>query len=40
MTGNPQQAVAVLEERLQRFPDDQRAAVRAELRRARRAAGG
>jgi serine/threonine-protein kinase len=38
-TGNPEQAVAVLEERLQRFPDDQRETVEAELRRARRAAG-
>ena len=35
-TGNPQQAVTVLEERLQRFPDDQRSTVEAELRRARR----
>ncbi|HWT23578.1 MAG TPA: tetratricopeptide repeat protein, partial [Solirubrobacteraceae bacterium] len=40
LTGDPQQAVAVLEERLQRFPDDQRATVEAELRRARRAAAG
>jgi len=35
-TGNPQQAVSVLEERLQRFPDDQRPTVMAELRRAKR----
>jgi eukaryotic-like serine/threonine-protein kinase len=38
-TGNPQAAVQVLEERLQRFPDDQRAAVEQELAAAREEAG-
>jgi predicted Zn-dependent protease len=39
-TGNPQAAVQVLEERLQRFPDDQRATVERELAEARAEAGG
>ena len=39
-TGNPQAAVEALEERLQRFPDDQRAAVEQELDEARAEAGG
>jgi len=38
-TGDPQSAVRTLEERLQRFPDDQRAAVEAELKKARADAG-
>jgi len=40
LTGDAQQAVSVLEERLQRFPDDQRSTVQAELRRARRDLNG
>ena len=40
MTGDPERAIAVLEERKQRFPDDQPAAVEAELQRARAAVGG
>jgi TolA-binding protein len=39
-TGDPEAAIKTLEERLQRYPDDQRAAVEAELRRARADAGG
>ena len=39
LTGDPASAVAVLEERIQRFPDNQPAAVQAELARARAAAG-
>jgi serine/threonine-protein kinase len=39
MTGNPQAAIAALEERKQRFPDNQPGAVEAELARARAAAG-
>jgi serine/threonine protein kinase len=40
LTGNPQEAVRVLEERKQRFPGDQAKAVNAELKRARKAAKG
>ena len=40
MTGDPQSAIAVLEERRQRFPQDQPAAVEKELALARQAAGG
>ena len=39
LTGDPGQAIAVLEERKQRFPRDQAAAVERELALARRAAG-
>jgi hypothetical protein len=39
-TGDPATAVQVLEERLQRFPDDQRATVEQELKEARAEAGG
>ncbi len=39
MTGDPEGAIAALEERQQRFPDDQPAAVEQELQRARAAAG-
>jgi eukaryotic-like serine/threonine-protein kinase len=38
MTGDPESAIAVLEERQQRFPDDQPEAVESELQRARAAA--
>ncbi len=38
-TGDAEAAVKTLEERLQRYPDDQRAAVEAELKRARADAG-
>ena len=38
-TGDPQAAVATLEQRLQRYPDDQRSAVEAELERAKQDAG-
>ena len=40
LTGDPAQAIAVLEERKQRFPRDQPAAVERELALARKAAGG
>ena len=40
LTGNPQEAVPLLEQRLQRFPKDQRKTVEKELREARKAAGG
>jgi serine/threonine-protein kinase len=40
LTGDPNGAIAVLEERKQRFPDNQPEAVEAELARARRDAGG
>jgi serine/threonine-protein kinase len=40
LTGNPQAAIAALEERQQRFPDNQPAAVEQELALAREAAGG
>jgi eukaryotic-like serine/threonine-protein kinase len=39
-TGDAQGAVKTLEQRLQRYPDDQRAAVEAELKKARAAAKG
>ena len=39
LTGKPQEAIPVLEQRLQRFPDDQRKTVEKELRAARKAAG-
>ena len=39
MTGDPEGAIAVLEERKQRFPDDQPDAVERELALAREAAG-
>jgi tetratricopeptide (TPR) repeat protein len=39
MTGDPEAAIAALEERKQRFPDNQPAAVEQELARARKAAG-
>jgi Tetratricopeptide repeat len=39
LTGNPAGAIAALEERMQRFPDNQPGAVQAELERAREAAG-
>ena len=39
LTGDPASAVAVLEERIQRFPDNQPGTVQAELQRARAAAG-
>ena len=39
-TGDAQGAVKTLEERLKRYPDDQRAAVEAELKKARAAAKG
>jgi eukaryotic-like serine/threonine-protein kinase len=39
MTGDPQAAIAALRERQSRFPDDQPAAVKAELKLAREAAG-
>jgi TolA-binding protein len=38
-TGDPQSAIATLEQRLDRYPDDQRAEVEAELQRARQDAG-
>ena len=38
-TGDAEAAIKTLEERLQRYPDDQRAAVEAELKRARADAG-
>jgi serine/threonine protein kinase len=40
LTGNPQEAVTVLQERLRRFPDNQRSTVEAELAEAQAAAGG
>jgi tetratricopeptide (TPR) repeat protein len=40
LTGNPQGAIAALEERKQRFPDNQPGAVEQELALAREAAGG
>jgi hypothetical protein len=40
MTGNPQQAIAVLHERRQRFPNDQPAAVAKEMALARQALDG
>ncbi|HYM58812.1 MAG TPA: tetratricopeptide repeat protein, partial [Solirubrobacteraceae bacterium] len=40
LTGEPRQAVTVLQERLRRFPDDQRSTVEAELAEAQAAAGG
>ena len=40
LTGNPEEAVTVLQQRLDRFPDDQRSTVEAELARAQEAAGG
>jgi len=40
LTGDPQEAVTVLQERLRRFPDDQRSTVEAELAEAQAAAGG
>jgi hypothetical protein len=39
LTGNPAAAIAVLEERMRRFPDNQPGTVRQELERAREAAG-
>jgi hypothetical protein len=38
-TGDPQSAIQTLEQRLERYPDDQRSTVEAELRRARQDAG-
>ena len=38
-TGDPEGAVKTLEQRLQRYPDDQRAAVEAELKKAKADAG-
>jgi hypothetical protein len=38
-TGDPAAAVKTLEERLRRYPSDQRSAVEAELKRARADAG-
>jgi serine/threonine-protein kinase len=40
MTGDPNTAINVLHERMERFPDDQPEAVQAELQRAEAAAGG
>jgi hypothetical protein len=40
LTGNPQQAIAVLQERRQRFPNDQPAAVAKEMALAQQALGG
>ena len=40
MTGDPEGAIAALEERKQRFPDNQPEAVERELALAREAAGG
>ena len=40
LTGDPQGAIAALQERKQRFPDDQPEAVAKELALAREAAGG
>jgi hypothetical protein len=40
LTGNPDGAIAALEERKQRFPDNQPDAVEQELALAREAAGG
>jgi predicted Ser/Thr protein kinase len=40
LTGNPQAAIPLFEERLRRFPQDQRKTVEKELRQARKAAGG
>jgi predicted Ser/Thr protein kinase len=39
LTGNPAGAIAALEERMQRFPDNQPGTIRQELERAREAAG-
>jgi len=39
-TGDPESAIQTLEQRLERYPDDQRSTVEAELRRARQDAGG
>ncbi|MGZ8649031.1 MAG: tetratricopeptide repeat protein, partial [Solirubrobacteraceae bacterium] len=39
LTGKPQEAIPLLELRLQRFPEDQRKVVEKELRAARKAAG-
>ena len=40
LTGDPQSAIAVLQERQQRFPDDQPKVVAKELKAAQKAAGG
>jgi hypothetical protein len=39
LTGDPDGAIKTLEDRLRRYPDDQRAAVDAEMQKAKAAAG-